>query len=117
MWWPFRKKNDDTETIRNLRRELDDAWETATNARQGRYAAEAAMEAMQKPLTEAGLDEIANRAAAEIADIYAAGGSGVRTRDIQVHAVVRGAVRKAAVGEKAWNEGALAAAAYRSGDA
>lgn len=112
--WPFRSRNGgDAETIRSLRRSLEEAEDSYVSLLQSRDAAEAAMRAMQKPMTEAGLAEIAKQVTAEIADIYAAAGRGVKTRDIAVHAIVRGAIRKATMGEAAWNEGMLASVAYK----
>lgn len=110
--WPFRNRNEDAQTIRALRAEVEEAWDSYTIQIQHTGTAKAALALVQKPMTEAGLDEIARSVAAEIADIYACGGSSVRLRDIAVRTVIRAAVRKATTGEKAWNEAMLARAAY-----
>lgn len=109
--WPFRAPDGQSAIIAQLRAELDDLSESYMGVVSAKSDAEIAMRNMQKALTDDGVGEIAAQVAAEIADIYASGRSGgVQSRDLAVHAVVAEAVRKAARGEKHWNEGGVAAA-------
>lgn len=97
--WPFRK-NDDAETIRALRQELAEAEESYIGVAQQAGAAKTALAALQKPMTESGLDEIAKTVTAQVADIYARGGSSVEGRDAAVNSVIRCTILKATRGEK-----------------
>ena len=99
MMWPFRK-NKDAETIRALRVELDEAWDSYASQVQHTGMAKAALALIQKPMTEPGLDEIAKSVTDQIADIYAAGWSGVHGRDAAVYSVIRSTVLKATRGDK-----------------
>lgn len=99
MIWPLRK-NKTAETIRALRHEVDEAWDSYTNQVQRTATAEAALAALQKPMTEAGLDDVAKTVTAQIADIYARGGSGVHGRDAAVYSVIRSTILKATRGDK-----------------
>lgn len=108
--WPFSRCKC-SERLRDLRQEQDQADDAYSGLLQSKCAAEAAMHRMQKATTDQGISEIAKGVTAQIADIYAAGGHGVRTRDIAVHTAVAAAVRRAVRGESHWNERGLAAAA------
>lgn len=113
LWFRSKADRDNVAEIVRLRAELDDLGESYMAAVGGRVHAEFAMQKMQKAMTDEGVAKIAAEATAEIADIYAQGRGGVKTRDIAVHAVIARAVREAARGEASWNEGMLAAEAYR----
>ncbi len=106
--WPFRKQGGDAATIRRLRVELDDQVQATLSWQQHANKADAAMREMQTALTDDGVAAIARAVTARVADVYAAGGRSVEDRDVAVHAIVAEAVRKAARGEKHWNEAALA---------
>ena len=107
MMWPFRSKGD-AELISHLKQERDQAEDAYAALVEAKCSAVAAMQEMQKATTDEGVAEIARGVTAQIADIYAAGGLGVKPRDIAVHAVVAAAIRKAVRGEQHWNEGGLA---------
>lgn len=119
MMWPFRSSRD-AEVIRNLKQDRDqwedayrDLEESQAALIQARGAAETSLANIRRALTAEGVAEIASKATAQIADIYASGAGGVVQRDIWVHAVVAAAIRIATEGERHWNEGALAQEFYR----
>ena len=114
--WFFSKRRDQAEQaviIARLRAELDDLGESYSEVVSRRASAETAMRKMQKAMTDEGVAEIAKTVTARIADIYAEGRGGVKTRDIAVHSVVASAIREAVRGEAHWNEARLAADAHR----
>jgi hypothetical protein len=98
--WPFRNRRDDTQTIRDLRQELDEVFDSYAAQTQRLGEAKAALAAVQKAMAADGLDAIAADVADRIADIYAKGGRTVADRDVAVRKVIRAAVSKATTGER-----------------
>lgn len=101
--WPFGNRNRaaaDPASVAAYEEKISDLEESVMNLLQSQGEAETRMKAMQRPMSEEGMEDIGKEVAAQVADIYARGGSSVATRDNAVASVVVGMLRKALTGTK-----------------